>query len=131
MLGYREGRAALVTSFSCFKYMALYSIIQFTSVTLLYAFGSNLGDFQFLYIDLFLILPIAVYSKYISKGRGFQDTQYIYAIVGYTGAWPFLARKRPTASLVSKKVLTSLIGQIIITSGFQLIAYWATHRQDW
>lgn len=44
--------------------MALYSIIQFTSVTLLYAFGSNLGDFQFLYIDLFLILPIAVYSKY-------------------------------------------------------------------
>lgn len=52
-------------------------------------------------------------------------------IVGYTGAWPFLARKRPTASLVSKKVLTSLIGQIIITSGFQLIAYWATHRQDW
>lgn len=60
---YREGRAALVTSFSCFKYMALYSLIQFTSVTLLYAFGSNLGDFQFLYIDLFLILPIAVYSK--------------------------------------------------------------------
>jgi cation-transporting ATPase 13A3/4/5 len=43
--------------------MALYSLIQFTSVTLLYAFGSNLGDFQFLYIDLFLILPIAVYSK--------------------------------------------------------------------
>lgn len=61
---YREGRAALVTSFSCFKYMALYSIIQFTSITLLYAFGSNLGDFQFLYIDLFLILPIAVYSKF-------------------------------------------------------------------
>lgn len=60
---FREGRAALVTSFSCFKYMALYSLIQFTSVTLLYAFGSNLGDFQFLYIDLFLILPIAVYSK--------------------------------------------------------------------
>ena len=59
----REGRAALVTSFSCFKYMALYSIIQFTTVTLLYAFDSNLGDFQFLYIDLFLILPIAVYSK--------------------------------------------------------------------
>ncbi|OAA77441.1 ATPase type 13A2 [Akanthomyces lecanii RCEF 1005] len=27
----REGRAALVTSFSCFKYMSLYSAIQFTS----------------------------------------------------------------------------------------------------
>lgn len=30
----KEGRAALVTSFSCFKYMALYSMIQFTTVTL-------------------------------------------------------------------------------------------------
>ncbi|KAI9315959.1 putative P-type ATPase [Dichotomocladium elegans] len=108
----KEGRAALVTSFSCFKYMALYSIIQFTSVTLLYAFGSNLGDFQFLYIDLFLILPIAVY-------------------MGYTDSWPHLARKRPTASLVSKKVLTSLIGQILINSNFQFIAYWMVHQQDW
>ncbi|ORY96317.1 hypothetical protein BCR43DRAFT_491482 [Syncephalastrum racemosum] len=108
----KEGRAALVTSFSCFKYMALYSIIQFTSITLLYAFGSNLGDFQFLYIDLFLILPIAVY-------------------MGHTGAWHQLDPKRPTASLVSKKVLTSLIGQIIITSTFQFIIYWAVQRQDW
>lgn len=44
----REGRAALVTSFSCFKYMSLYSAIQFTSVSFLYASGSNLGDFQVL-----------------------------------------------------------------------------------
>lgn len=41
-----EGRAALVTSFSCFKYMSLYSAIQFTSVSFLYASASNLGDFQ-------------------------------------------------------------------------------------
>ena len=33
---FREGRAALVTSFGVFKYMALYSMIQFTSVLLLY-----------------------------------------------------------------------------------------------
>lgn len=43
---YSEGRAALVTSFSCFKYMSLYSSIQFTSVSFLYASASNLGDFQ-------------------------------------------------------------------------------------
>ncbi len=42
----REGRAALVTSFSCFKYMSLYSAIQFTTVSFLYASASNLGDFQ-------------------------------------------------------------------------------------
>ncbi|CAG8505217.1 11733_t:CDS:10, partial [Scutellospora calospora] len=43
----KEGRAALVTSFSCFKYMALYSIIQFTTVSILYYYGSNLGNLQF------------------------------------------------------------------------------------
>ncbi len=32
----REGRAALVTSFGVFKYMACYSLTQFFSVTLLY-----------------------------------------------------------------------------------------------
>lgn len=42
----REGRAALVTSFCCFKYMSLYSAIQFTSVSFLYTSASNLGDFQ-------------------------------------------------------------------------------------
>lgn len=42
----REGRCALVTSFSCFKYMALYSLIQFTTITLLYSLPSSLGDFQ-------------------------------------------------------------------------------------
>jgi len=46
----KEGRAALVTSFSCFKYMSLYSAIQFTSVSFLYASASNLGDFQVCYV---------------------------------------------------------------------------------
>ncbi|KAM0324203.1 hypothetical protein ACHAQA_008397 [Verticillium albo-atrum] len=64
----REGRAALVTSFSCFKYMSLYSAIQFTSVSFLYATASNLGDFQFLFIDLLLILPIAIFNWVLDSG---------------------------------------------------------------
>ena len=36
----------MVTSFCCFKYMSLYSAIQFISVSFLYASASNLGDFQ-------------------------------------------------------------------------------------
>lgn len=44
--------------------MSIYSAIQFTSVTFLYASGSNLGDFQFLFIDMVLILPIAIFSKF-------------------------------------------------------------------
>lgn len=55
-------------------------MIQFTTITLLYSFASSLGDFevntflqdnlgvpdrqaQFLYIDLFIIIPVAVTSK--------------------------------------------------------------------
>ena len=32
----REGRAALVTSFGVFKYMALYGMIEFITVLILY-----------------------------------------------------------------------------------------------
>lgn len=108
----REGRAALVTSFSCFKYMSLYSAIQFTSVSFLYASASNLGDFQFLFIDLLLILPIAIF-------------------MGWTGAYPVLSRKRPTASLVSRKVLTPLLGQIGLCILIQAIGFVAVKHQPW
>ncbi|KAF5380526.1 hypothetical protein D9615_004513 [Tricholomella constricta] len=108
----KQGRAALVTSFSCFKYMALYSLIQFTSVTLLYSFASSLGDFQFLYIDLFIIIPVAV-------------------TMGRTLPYPRIYPKPPTASLVSKKVLASIIGQLLITSAAQIWAYLWVRRQKW
>ncbi|KAI0081294.1 hypothetical protein K474DRAFT_1768739 [Panus rudis PR-1116 ss-1] len=108
----KEGRAALVTSFSCFKYMALYSLIQFTTITLLYSFASSLGDFQFLYIDLFIIIPIAV-------------------TMGRTLPYPRIHPKAPTASLVSKKVLASIIGQILITSAVQFWAYFWVRGRPW
>ena len=56
-----SGRCALVTSFGIFKYMAAYSITQFTSVIILYSIDSNLSDLQFLYIDLFLITVFAFF----------------------------------------------------------------------
>ncbi|WVQ83070.1 hypothetical protein IAT38_005208 [Cryptococcus sp. DSM 104549] len=108
----KEGRAALVTSFSCFKYMALYSMIQFTTVTLLYSFASSLGDFQFLYIDLFMIIPIAV-------------------AMGRTLPYPKIHPKRPTASLVSRKVLISIIGQIVLNSAVQIFVFIWVRRQPW
>ncbi|KAJ1344961.1 hypothetical protein BSLG_000476 [Batrachochytrium salamandrivorans] len=108
----REGRVALVTSFSCFKYMALYSLIQFTTVSLLYSLGQNIDDSQFMYIDLMLIIPIAIF-------------------MGRTGPHPSIARKRPTASLVSKKVLTSLIGQIGVQASFQFFVFFWVRSQSW
>jgi len=40
----REGRAALTTTFQAFKYIELYSMIQFFSVEMLYVEKSNLSD---------------------------------------------------------------------------------------
>ena len=108
----REGRAALVTSFSCFKYMALYSLIQFTSISLLYSLASSLGDFQFLYVDLFIILPVAV-------------------AMARTLPYPMLSPKRPTANLMSKKVLISMIGQVIICAVAQGFTFWLVRHQEW
>ncbi|KAB5563391.1 hypothetical protein GE09DRAFT_1112275 [Coniochaeta sp. 2T2.1] len=108
----REGRAALVTSFSCFKYMSLYSAIQFTSVSFLYASASNLGDFQFLFIDLALILPIAVFMS-------------------WAGPFPELSHKRPTANLVARKVLTPLLGQMLICIIIQAAAFVLVREQPW
>ncbi|KAJ4331523.1 hypothetical protein N0V87_009104 [Didymella glomerata] len=108
----KEGRAALVTSFSCFKYMSLYSAIQFCSVSFLYASASNLGDFQFLFIDLALILPIAIF-------------------MGWSAAYPILSRKRPTANLVSRKVLTPLLGQMVLCILTQYLAFHFVQKQPW
>jgi cation-transporting ATPase 13A2 len=108
----KDGRAALVTSFSCFKYMSLYSAIQFTTVSFLYASASNLGDFQFLYIDLVIILPVAIF-------------------MGWAGPSLTLSRKRPTASLVSRKVLTPLLGQMAICVLIQMIAFVLVRKQSW
>lgn len=108
----REGRAALVTSFSCFRFMSLYSCIQFASVSFLYASASNLGDFQFLYIDLALILPLAIFMS-------------------WAGPFPVLSRKRPTADLVSRKVLVPLVGQMLICIAIQAAAWLIVMTRPW
>jgi hypothetical protein len=62
-----------VTSFSCFKYMALYSAIQFTSVSILYRWGCNLGDFQvcFLFVSRLTVVSAHRLIPY-SSNRGIQ-----------------------------------------------------------
>uniref|UniRef100_A0A4W5KGT3 ATPase cation transporting 13A2 n=1 Tax=Hucho hucho TaxID=62062 RepID=A0A4W5KGT3_9TELE len=85
----REGRCSLVTSFSLFKYMALYSLIQFSSVLILYTEKTNLGDLQFLFFDMVLVTLLA-----IVMGKGGPSTE--------------LHPQRPPASLLALPVLASL-----------------------
>jgi len=51
--------------------------------------------------------------------------------VGRTLPYPKIHPKRPTASLVSKKVLTSIIGQTIINFSVQVFVFFWIRRQPW
>ncbi|KAH9508704.1 hypothetical protein Btru_049665, partial [Bulinus truncatus] len=100
----REGRAALVTSFGCFKYMALYSFIQFISVLILYTYLTNLSDLEFLYIDLIITTTVAI-------------------LMGNTAAYKKLVKKKPPGSLVKLSNLFSILAQVLLSFLFQIGAY--------
>eukprot|EP00826_Nyctotherus_ovalis_P049291 TRINITY_DN593_c0_g2_i2.p1 TRINITY_DN593_c0_g2~~TRINITY_DN593_c0_g2_i2.p1 ORF type:complete len:863 (-),score=314.14 TRINITY_DN593_c0_g2_i2:424-3012(-) len=108
----REGRAALTTSFQCFKYMALYSMIQFVTVILLYSLDKNMTDPQYLIVDLFLLLPLAV-------------------TMSYTKAASKLSKQLPNAELLSFPILSSILGQTIIQGGVQVFFFFFVKSRDW
>ena len=86
---------------------------------------------RFLYIDLFVIIPIAVASQFPLLVFDRDDSCADQETVGRTLPYPKIHPKRPTASLVSKKVLTSIIGQILINSAFQILVFFMVRREPW
>jgi cation-transporting ATPase 13A2 len=107
----REGRCALTTSLQCFKFLSLYSLTEFTAVTILYYFASNLSDFQYMFIDLITILPVSI-------------------TMCYTGPYQELSARQPTATLISTPVLTSVVGQVLIQAITQVSVYLFILSQD-
>ncbi|XP_031422205.1 cation-transporting ATPase 13A2 isoform X2 [Clupea harengus] len=108
----REGRCALVTSFALFKYMALYSLIQFASVLILYTIKTNLGDLQFLFFDLPLVTVLAI-------------------VMGKGGPSNELHPQRPPASLLALPVMLSLLLHTLFLILSQVGALLITYSQDW
>ncbi|XP_012263211.2 polyamine-transporting ATPase 13A3 isoform X1 [Athalia rosae] len=108
----REGRAALVTSFGIFKYMAAYSLTQFVSVMLLYQIESNLTDIEFLYIDLFVI---SVFAFFFGRTEAYDGP---------------LHKTAPLTSLISTSPILSLFMQISIVAVFQYFSLWHLRQQD-
>lgn len=109
----REGRAALVTSFGIFKYMAIYSLTQFISVLILYTIDSNLADLQFLYIDLFLISVFAFTFGHTEPSQG------------------DLVRQPPSANLVSLPPIVSILAHMGTILGMQVLAFNYVQQQPW
>ena len=82
--------------------MAGYSITQFVSVMILYDIYSNLADFQFVYIDLFLITTMA-------------------ALFGFNRAYAGpLAPTPPISALFSILPVFSLLSQLAIAIAVQV-----------
>ncbi len=105
-----HGRCALMTSFQAFKYMAIYSMIQFISVVSLYRIDSNLSDGMYLVIDLFTILPLAFA---MSRAK----------------PTPKPGRRTPPSKLVGGTVLSALLGQVALALVFQVgIQVYVTSR---
>uniref|UniRef100_A0A672ICM7 P-type ATPase A domain-containing protein n=1 Tax=Salarias fasciatus TaxID=181472 RepID=A0A672ICM7_SALFA len=108
----REGRCSLVTSFSLFRYMALYSLIQFISVIILSTVSTSPGDWQFVFWDLVLVTVLAL-------------------VMGMGGPSLVLHPHRPPASLLALPVLGSLFIHTCLIALGQLAALFITKSQDW
>ncbi|XP_070508249.1 polyamine-transporting ATPase 13A3 isoform X2 [Chironomus tepperi] len=109
----REGRTALVTSFGIFKYMAAYSLVQFSSVIILYGIDSNLTDMQFLYIDLCMI---SVFAFFFGKTESFEGP---------------LVKQTPLNSLVALSPVVSLMLHLITSISIQIFGWFHVQTYDW
>ncbi|XP_019760935.2 polyamine-transporting ATPase 13A2 [Dendroctonus ponderosae] len=108
----QEGRAALVTSFGVFQMMLCYSLTEFTSVIILYGIDSNLSSFQFLFIDICLILNFA-------------------ATFGRTRAHTRLAHQPPRTSLLSFVPICSMALFMLLAAGAQTFSFHYIQTFDW
>jgi len=59
----KEGRCSLTTTIALFKYLELYSLVQFSSLLILYMRGLDLGDWQYVQIDLILTTPLFIFMS--------------------------------------------------------------------
>jgi cation-transporting ATPase 13A3/4/5 len=93
--------------------MATYSIIEFTTVLMLYRLNSNLGDWQYFYIDLVIVLVLSLVGEKTKPFKG------------------ILAKKSPLSSLITFPVLCSLISQITIQLLLLILTYKYMQSEPW
>lgn len=107
-----EGRSALCTSFSGFKFIVLLAFIDFSAVSIMYIYGSNMAMWQYIYIDLILRFPLAM-------------------CIGHSEPSNILASIHPPTSLYYPQAAFSLFSQIIIQLSFQYIGYVIISNKPW
>ncbi|XP_061879454.1 polyamine-transporting ATPase 13A3-like [Entelurus aequoreus] len=108
----KKGRAALVTSFCVFKFLALSSIIVTCGMLLLYWVLSSFGSFQFICmaIGMSLCLPFTMSMNPARKK---------------------LVQRTPPTNLKSGPVVFSVLSQMLNCLLFQLLTFFLVQQQSW
>ena len=91
----KECRAGLATNFSLFNIMAIYSLIQYTSVVIVQFFFGFPGDFAYLYWDLCCNF-------------------FFFVFIGYTGTAKKLTKESPNISLFTVANITQLMASFLL-----------------
>eukprot|EP00062_Callorhinchus_milii_P016851 gi/632968599/ref/XP_007900615.1/ PREDICTED: probable cation-transporting ATPase 13A4 [Callorhinchus milii] len=108
----KEGRAALVTSFCMFKFMAIYSMIQYLAVLLLYWKLNTFGGYQFLFQDLAIITIVGM-------------------TMNLNHAYPMMVPYRPPSQLISPPLLLSVLLNIALNLALNIVGFVMVTNQPW
>lgn len=108
----REGRSTLSVSFAMFLFMSNYSLAEYFTVLLLYGKATSLDNAEYLMIDIFCILPVAI---------------------GLANSRPAkkLFRIPPESRLSSSRPIVSMLGQVILGFIAQTVIYVVLHSKSW
>ena len=114
----KECRAGLVTNFSLFNIMAMYSLIQYTSAVICQYFFTYPSDLSFLYWDLF-------------------GNFFFFITFGYTATADRLSSQKPSRSLftftnlmqVGAMYIIQLLGQLLMI--FSLSHFFSEQLEYW
>ncbi|XP_072266257.1 probable cation-transporting ATPase 13A4 [Pyxicephalus adspersus] len=108
----KEGRAALVTSFCMFKYMALVGLIEYINTLLLYWQRNIFGNNQWLVHDFPIVFAI-------------------FLTMSSTPAYPKLAKYRPPGQMIAPSMLFSVLFNVLYVIASQTYAFLMVQQQPW
>ena len=100
----KQGRASLDLSYTLFKFIIIFSCIQFSTMIILHYSSTNLDDIEFAYLNIWIVSPILL-------------------IYWLENSNQYLEPKLPFKSILNKSMIISIIGHVTINILFQTLIY--------
>nr|XP_054768390.1 polyamine-transporting ATPase 13A3-like [Lytechinus pictus] len=102
----------LVVAVECNCYLVYEYLLLLFLLILSLQIDSNLGDWQFLYVDLVITTTVAV-------------------LMGRNEAYPKLVKQRPAGSITNPTILISIVSEILVVAVVQTTGYFLLFTQPW